>query len=74
MNRVFYPVGKQPLKIGAPIKLIDTDDVAVGPKRIAEAGTYTSFTQWKGRSVLWYPDRKFYLLGKELDIFGITAE
>ena len=68
------PIGSQPLKIGEPVNLIDTDDVAVGPKRTAEGGTYTGFTQWKGRSVLWYPDRKFYLLGKNLDAFGITEE
>ncbi len=70
----FDPIGNQPLKIEMPIKLIDTGDVAVGPKQTAEGGTYTSFTRWKGQSVLWYPDRKFYLLGKKLDGFGIKME
>ena len=56
------------------MNLIDTDDVAVGPKRTAEGGTYTSFTQWKGQSVLWYPDRKFYLLGKKIEEFDIAEK
>lgn len=62
----FDPDGHQPLKIGAPVKLIDTGDVAVGPKQTAEGGTYSSFTRWQGQAVLWYPDRKYYLLGKRL--------
>lgn len=66
--------GEQPLKIGAPVKLLDSGDVAVGPKQTAETGTYTSFTQWRGESILWYPDRKFYLLGKRLEPYGITEK
>ena len=38
----------------------------VGPKRTAEIATYTSFTEFKGRRTLWYPDRKYYLLGKHI--------
>lgn len=56
----------QPIKFGSPKKLLDTDDIAVGPKETAETGTYPSLTEWKGKRVLWYPDRKYYLLGKVL--------
>ena len=57
----------QPLHIDAPIRLLDTGDVAVGPKHTAETGTYTSYVEWMGRKMLYYPDRKFYLLGKQLN-------
>ena len=36
----------------------------VGPKKTNEIATYTSFTIYKGKQILWYPDRKYYLLGK----------
>ncbi len=63
----------QPLWFDKPQKLFDTDDIAVGPKKTAEVATYTSYTEWKGNRILWYPDRKFYLLGKYLtaDILGL---
>jgi hypothetical protein len=38
----------------------------VGPKKTAEIATYPSITEWHGQRVLWYPDRKYYLLGKYL--------
>ncbi len=54
----------QPIWFNKPYKLFDTDDIAIGPKRTAEIATYTSFIEWHGKRILWYPDRKFYLLGK----------
>ncbi|MCP4642926.1 MAG: exo-alpha-sialidase [bacterium] len=60
----FKPDAHQPIWFDAPIKLLDTDDIPVGPKGTAEIGTYTSMTTFKGKRVLWYPDRKYYLLGK----------
>ena len=65
---------EQPLSISEPINIIDTGDIAVGPKMTAEGGTYTSFTCKNGKAVLWYPDRKFYLLGKELNKYGVIPE
>lgn len=62
----FSPDQEQPLVFQKPISFLDSGDIAVGPKKTAEVGTYPSVTQWKGKSMLWYPDRKFYLLGKEL--------
>ncbi len=56
----------QPIKFSKPYKLFDTDDIALGPKKTAEIATYTSYTEWNGKRILWYPDRKFYLLGRIL--------
>ena len=50
----------------APHKLLDTEGVTIGPKGTAEIATYPSLTEWRGHRMLWYPDRKFYLLGKHL--------
>ena len=36
----------------------------MGPKLTNEIATYSSFTIYKGKQILWYPDRKYYLLGK----------
>ena len=64
----FDPSAKQPIVFRRePVKIGDTDDIAVGPKRTAEVGTYPSVTRFQGRTVFWYPDRKFYLLGKYID-------
>ena len=38
----------------------------IGPKGTSEIATYTSLTEWRGQRMLWYPDRKYYLLGKSL--------
>ena len=54
----------QPIWFSAPRKLFDTEDIPVGPKATAEIATYTSMTEWHGKRVLWYPDRKYDLLGK----------
>lgn len=70
----FEDRGAQPLLVGTPHRLLDTGDVAVGPKATAESATYPSLSQWKGRFVLWYPDRKFYLLGKDITRFTGTRE
>ena len=62
----FRPDAHQPIWFGDPVNLLDTNDILVGPKATAEIATYTSLTEWHGRRVLWYPDRKYYLLGKYL--------
>ncbi|MCK5738992.1 exo-alpha-sialidase [bacterium] len=62
----YRPESQQPLVFGKPYRLLDTGDVAVGPKATAETGTYTSVTEFGGEIVFWYPDRKYYLLGKRL--------
>jgi len=60
----FRPNAHQPIWFSHPKEILDTDGVIVGPKRTAEIATYTSLTEWNGKRVLWYPDRKYYLLGK----------
>ncbi len=62
----FRPEARQPIWFSEPKQILDTDGVIVGPKRTAEAGTYPSLTEWRGQRTLWYPDRKYYLLGKHL--------
>jgi hypothetical protein len=60
----YRPGARQPIWFGEPHELFDTQDVPVGPKATAEVATYTSMTEWHGKRVLWYPDRKYFLLGK----------
>ncbi|MDF2648779.1 MAG: BNR/Asp-box repeat protein [Paenibacillus sp.] len=55
---------RQPVWFDQPIQFLDTDGVTVGPKGTNEIATYPSYTDYKGKKVLWYPDRKHYLLGK----------
>jgi hypothetical protein len=64
----YRPDEYKPIWFVKPEKLFDTDDMAVGPKQTAEVTAYTSFTKWKDGNMLWYPDRKFYLLGKNFKI------
>jgi hypothetical protein len=56
----------QPIWFSAPKQILDTNGVIVGPKKTAEVATYPSVTEFRGKRVLWYPDRKYYLLGKYL--------
>ncbi|MCD6308927.1 MAG: exo-alpha-sialidase [Candidatus Latescibacteria bacterium] len=62
----FRPDAHQPLWFSAPKVLLDSEDVVFGPKGTASVGTYPSLTEWHGKRVLWYPDRKHFLLGKYL--------
>ena len=54
----------QPVWFSRPMQILDTDGITLPPKKTAEIGTYTSLTEWRGRRILWYPDRKHFLLGK----------
>lgn len=62
----FHPEAHQPIWFSPPKLLLDTHGVIIGPKRTAEVATYASLTEWHGRRMLWYPDRKYFLLGKEV--------
>ncbi len=44
----------------------DNDAVPLGPQGRLECIGYTSFTRRNGESVIWYPDRKYFLLGKKV--------
>ena len=73
---VFMAVGEhrpdahQPLWFSRPKLLFDTDGVAIGPGNgTVEGGRtwlalYGCLTECDGRRILWYPDRKHFLLGR----------
>ncbi|MDD3972182.1 MAG: hypothetical protein PHC31_09750, partial [Clostridia bacterium] len=71
-NPLYIAIGRfdakaeQPIRFGMKYKLLDTEDIAVGPKNTSETGTYTSMTYFKNKLMFWYPDRKYYLLGKQI--------
>jgi hypothetical protein len=49
---------------------MDHDGVPLGPpekRGRLDLALYSSFTLRHGQAVLWYPDRKFFLLGKRLE-------
>ena len=56
----------QPVWFSAPRKILDNDGVVVSAKTSNEIATYTSLTDFNGKQTLWYPDRKYYLLGKQI--------
>ncbi|EIP99607.1 hypothetical protein OpiT1DRAFT_04131 [Opitutaceae bacterium TAV1] len=62
----FRPSARQPIWFGSPVLFADTDGIPIGPKGTSEIATYPSLTEWKGERMIWYPDRKYYLLGKRL--------
>ena len=62
----FRPNAQQPIWWSKPELFIDNDAHPWGPegKERLEAATYTSLTEHRGERILWYPDRKGFLLGK----------
>jgi hypothetical protein len=62
----FRPKAYQPIWFSRPKLFADNDGVIAGPKKTAEIATYTSYTEYQGKRTLWYPDRKYYLLGKHI--------
>jgi len=70
----YAPEAWQPIWFDEPRMKLDNDGVVVGSKGTNEIGTYTSLTEHDGRRILWYPDRKYYLLGKILtdEMLGIS--
>ena len=62
----------QPVWFSQPRVCMDSHGIQIGhPDGGCNAGMslYSSLTQRQGRTVLWYPERKFFLLGR-----AITAE
>lgn len=62
----YMPDANQPISFEEPRIILDNDGVIIGPKATNEIGTYPSLTEYNGKRILWYPDRKYYLLGKIL--------
>ena len=78
-NPVFVGLGEsrpdadQPIWFSPPKLILDTQGIGVdGVKRRLDKddsgllALYTSFTNRHGNDVLWYPDTKFFLLGKRI--------
>lgn len=58
---------KQPIWFSGPRFLMDNDGIPMGYKGgRADLAMYASFTIRKRKRILWYPERKFFLLGKEI--------
>ncbi|WP_352423365.1 sialidase family protein [Proteiniphilum sp.] len=73
-NPTYYVIGEfkkdadQPIWFGKPVEILNSNDIAVSPKMSTEVGTYCSITEYDGKTILWYPDRKRFLLGKYLNL------
>jgi hypothetical protein len=66
----FQAGAEQPIWFEEPKQFMDHDDVPLGmpgKQGRIDMSLYSSLTMQKGRPVLWYPDRKFFLLGKFID-------
>jgi hypothetical protein len=63
----FRSGAEQPVWFDEPRLFMDHDGVGLGlpgtPGR-TDLALYSSFTVRDGHAVLWYPDRKFFLLGR----------
>ncbi len=63
----FRPDAEQPIWFEESDFFADNDGVAIGfGGGRADFALYSSFTNRKGKRVLWYPDRKFFLVGKNV--------
>lgn len=62
----FRPDARQPVWFSGALQILDSDGVCIGPKQTCEIATYPSLTETGTERILWYPDRKFFLLGKLL--------
>ncbi len=63
----FQPGADQPVWFDEPRFFFDHDGVALGKpgtKGRLDLALYASFTVRNGQAVLWYPERKFFLLGR----------
>lgn len=69
----FQPGADQPVWFDAPEFLMDHQGVSLGKPGTngrLDLALYSSFTVREGRPVLWYPDRKFFLLGRDIAFEG----
>jgi hypothetical protein len=63
----FHAGADQPVWFDEPTLFMDHDGVSLGKpgtKGRTDLALYASFTVRHGQAVLWYPDRKFFLLGR----------
>ncbi len=63
----FKPHAEQPIWFSGPKFLMDNDGIPLGyGEGRGDLAMYASMTYMDGDLILWYPDRKFFLLGKRL--------
>ena len=65
----FCPSARQPLTFSPPKVFMDNQGVEIGPGKRADLAMYASVTPTENGLILWYPERKFFLLGKKIEIF-----
>jgi hypothetical protein len=66
---VFVKDKEQPIQFSVPMLMFDTNGHSVGAINVEGLALYGSMTyEEDGTPVLWYPDRKHFLLGKRLDL------
>ena len=58
---------RQPIWFSPPKFFFDNDGVPLGTCGRTDISMYASVTVRDGRKILWYPDRKFFLVGRNLD-------
>lgn len=66
----YQPGADQPVWFDEPKFFMDHKGVSLGRPGTAgriDLAMYSSFTARKGQSVFWYPERKFFLLGRIID-------
>jgi hypothetical protein len=56
----------QPIWFSQPKAVCDTQGVGVGPQSLIWLAMYSSLTENDGHRIFWYPDRKHFLLGREI--------
>lgn len=65
----FVKKGKQPIWFSEPKFFMNNDGIRIGyGKGRRDLAMYSSFTKYKGEYILWYPERKFFLLGKKVNL------
>ncbi len=65
----YKPDAVQPVWFDEPQYFMDHGGVSLGPpngRGRLDLALYSSFTVRNSRAVLWYPDRKFFLLGRDI--------
>ena len=62
----FRPDAYQPLWFSEPKLLMDTERVRVGTQNLMMMAMYSSLTERNGRRIVWYADRKQFVVGKDI--------
>ena len=62
----FRPDAYQPLWFSEPKLLMDTERVRVGTQNLMMMAMYSSLTELGGRRIVWYADRKQFVVGKDI--------